>query len=169
MLILKEIKPEELTDNPFKLIGKDWMLITAGNLSSYNMMTAAWGGFGVLWHKNVVTVYVRPSRYTFEFIEKYDNFTLSFFDENYRGSLNLCGAKSGRDINKSSEAGLTPFPAPSGSVAFEEARLVIDCLKIYSDDIDPGRFLKKSIEKSYPSGDYHRIYVGEILTVLTDK
>ena len=167
MVIFQEIKPDEITENPFKLIGGDWFLITAGSLSSFNTMTAGWGGFGILWHKNVCTIYVRPSRYTYDFLEKNDMFTLSFFDEKYKDALKVCGTKSGRDIDKPAEAGITPFPTSSGSVAFEEARLVIECLKIYSDDIDPSLFLKKSIEKSYPSGDYHRVYVGEIQKVLT--
>lgn len=162
-----EIKPDEITENPFKLIGGDWFLITAGTLSSFNTMTAGWGGFGILWHKNVCTIYVRPGRYTYDFLEKNDMFTLSFFDEKYKDALKLCGTKSGRDIDKPAEAGITPFQTPDGSVSFEEARLVIECLKIYTDDIDPSRFLKNSIEKSYPSGDYHRVYVGEIRKVLT--
>ena len=99
----KEIKPEELEFNPFRLIGKDWMLITAGTEEKFNTMTASWGSVGILWNKPAVTIYVRPTRYTYEFVEKYDEFTISFFSEEYRSALNFCGSKSGRDYDKALE------------------------------------------------------------------
>ena len=102
-----ELKPEQITENPFKLVGADWMLVTAGNKDSFNMMTAGWGGFGVLWNKNVCICLVRPSRYTYEFLEKNDTFTLTFFDQSQRSILDFCGRHSGRDYNKAAETGLT--------------------------------------------------------------
>lgn len=161
------IKPEELSDNPFRLIGKDWTLITAGTPESYNTMTASWGSFGILWNKPAVTVYVRPSRYTYEFTEKHDEFTLSFFGEEYRSALNFCGSKSGRDYDKALETGLTPMSFGS-SVAFEQARLVILCKKIYFQDMDSRNFLDEGAEKFYPAKDYHRIYIGEVLKIFRE-
>lgn len=160
----KEIKSEDLNENPFRLIGRDWMLITAGDLTSYNTMTASWGGFGVLWHKNVSFVFIRPTRYTYEFVEKADIFTLSFFYESHREALKICGSKSGRDVDKVSEAELSPFETPAGSVSFNEARLIIECRNIYSQDINPELFLDPDIDKNYPKRDYHRMYAGEILS-----
>ena len=162
----KEIKPSEIGENAFKLIGTDWMLITAGSTSSFNAMTASWGGIGVLWHKNVCTIYVRPQRYTYEFLEKNDNFTLSFFSEKYKDALKLCGSKSGRDSDKIKEAGITPVETENGSVFFQEASLVIECRKIYYLDIDPENFIDPSIAENYPNKDYHRMYIGEILNCL---
>lgn len=161
------ISPEEITDNTFKLIGSDWMLITAGSPDSYNTMTASWGGFGVLWGKNVAFCVVRPVRYTYEFMEKAENFTLSFFPEDYRKALTICGTKSGRDIDKAAETNLTPIPADTpNTTTFAEARLIIECKKLYFQDIDPKNFLDPSIDSScYPEKDYHRMYVGEILAV----
>ncbi len=159
----RSIKPEEIQDNVFRLLNSDWMLITAGTPDSYNMMTASWGGLGVLWHKPVSYIVVRPQRYTYEFLEKSSGYTLSLFEEKYRDALRLCGSKSGRDINKTREAGLTPLANPAGSVFFSEARLVMECRKIYFQDIDPANFLDPEIEKNYSKGDYHRLYVGEIL------
>jgi flavin reductase (DIM6/NTAB) family NADH-FMN oxidoreductase RutF len=161
----KIITPEEISGNPFYQIGKEWMLITAGSPDNYNTMTASWGAMGVLWHKNVCTIYVRPQRYTFEFMESNDVFTLSFFDEKYRDALKFCGSKSGRDFNKAEETGLTVFPTDSGSAGFNEAKLVIECRKIYYQDINPENFLDESIKGNYPSSDYHRIYTGEIIKV----
>ncbi len=96
----REVKIEELQFNPFTKIGKEWLLITAGDSEKFNTMTASWGGVGVYWGKNVVTTYIRPQRYTKEFVDSNDTFTVAFFDETYREALNICGTVSGRDINK---------------------------------------------------------------------
>ncbi len=161
---MRSIRPEEIGDNPFKLVGSDWMSITAGPPEAYNTMTASWGGFGVIWGKNICWCVIRPHRYTYEFMERADVFTLSFFDERYRGALNLCGTKSGRDMDKAAAAGITPIPGQlAGTTCFAEARMVIECRKIYFQDIDPKHFLDPEIEKNYPKHDYHRMYVGEIV------
>jgi len=162
----REIKPDEINDNVFKLIGSDWMLVTAGNKDSYNTMTASWGGLGVLWNKNICFCVIRPSRHTYGFIEKEDYFTLSFFTEDFRDALRLCGSKSGRDIDKASAAGITAVQGKTGAVYFDEARLVLECRKLYYQDIDPANFLDASLDKNYPNKDYHRMYVAEIINCL---
>jgi flavin reductase (DIM6/NTAB) family NADH-FMN oxidoreductase RutF len=161
----REIEPKQIEDNVFKIIDKDWMLITAGNRNSYNMMTASWGGFGILWGKEVCFCFVRPTRHTYDFIEKADGFTLCFFDEKYRDVLNYCGTKSGKDVDKMSYEKLTPEAGSYGNVYFTEARMVIECRKIYYQDIKPEQFLDRGIEKNYPLKDYHRMYIGEIIKV----
>lgn len=155
--------PAQIEDNVFKLIGNDWMLITAGNPEKFNMMTASWGGMGVLWGKQVCFCFVRPQRYTYEFMEREDHFTLTFFTEEYRKALNLCGSKSGREMDKAAAAGLTPVAGEKGSVYFREARLVLECKKLYYQDLNPEHFLDISIERNYPGKDYHRMYIGEII------
>ncbi len=162
----RSIKPDSIKDNVFKLIGKDWMLVTAGTKDSFNIMTASWGGMGVLWDKKVSIVFIRPTRYTFEFLEKSEVYTLSFLEEQYRDILMYCGTNSGRDVNKVAETSLTPVFG-IGSVHFAEARLVLECKKIYFQDITPDRFLDKAIPEYYPKKDYHRVYVGEIIQCLT--
>ena len=159
------MKPSDLTDNVFKLIGQDWTLITSGTIDSFNMMTASWGGLGVLWAKNVCFIFVRPTRYTYEFLEKNENFSLSFFSEEWRNMLSLCGKKSGRAIDKVKETGLKPFIGANNTIGFEQARMFIECRKLYYQDLDPTQFLDSSIDKNYPNKDYHRMYVGEILSV----
>lgn len=161
-----QIDPEQIEDNPFKLIGGDWMLITAGTVEHCNTMTASWGGFGVLWDKHVVFCFVRPSRYTFEFIEKHPTFTLCFFDDGYRRVLEFCGSQSGRYVNKIERCGLTPVEAGNGGVYFDEARLVLECRKLYYQDIDPSAFMAQTLTAIYPQKDYHRMYIGEIERVL---
>ncbi len=160
-----EIDPHELTDNVFRLIGQDWMLVTAGKREAFNTMTASWGGLGVLWNSPVSMIFVRPSRYTYEFIEREREYTLSFFGPEEKRALQICGSKSGRDIDKVKETGLTPLfdqPAPY----FEQARLVLVCRKLYTHDLDPAAFLDPAIMGSYKNGDYHRMYVGEIVKTL---
>lgn len=161
----KNIDPSQISDNIFKLIGSDWMLVTAGPPDAYNTMTASWGGAGVLWNKNVAWCVVRPQRYTYEFMEKNDTFTLSFFDEEYRDALTVCGSKSGRDIDKAAVTGLMPMAGElSGTTSFKQARLIIECRKIYFQDLQPNNFLDDSIDANYPQKDYHRMYFGEIVS-----
>jgi flavin reductase (DIM6/NTAB) family NADH-FMN oxidoreductase RutF len=160
------ISPTLITDNPFQLIDKEWMLITAGKPESFNTMTASWGGFGILWNKPVVFCFVRPVRYTYQFMEESDFFTATFFDRKYRKALNFCGANSGRDIDKMAATGLTPLASAHGSVYFEQARLVLECRKLYFSDIDPEHFSDPAINNNYPFADYHRMYIGEILNCM---
>ncbi len=155
-----------LNESAVRLIGKDWMLITAGTLQDYNTMTAAWGGLGFLWKRPVAYIFVRPHRHTYLFTEKYDHFSLCFFGEKYREALQFCGTRSGRDTDKAAQTGLEPLDAGGNCVYFSQAELVLICRKIYYQDLDPQLFLDQSINKEYPGKDYHRMYIGEIETTL---
>jgi flavin reductase (DIM6/NTAB) family NADH-FMN oxidoreductase RutF len=162
---ISQIDPYTFSEKVFDIFKNEWMLITAGVPQNFNAMTAAWGNFGILWSKPVATIYVRPHRYTFEFTERHRIFSLCFFGQNrYREELSFFGTKSGRDFDKPKETGLTPVITPAGNVAFQEARLVIDCMKLYSDYIKPEMFIDKDIDKMvYPTKDYHKFYIGEIM------
>ena len=159
-----ETEPQALTDNVFSQIGKEWMLITAGEEQKFNTMTASWGGLGVLWNKPVSFIFVRPGRYTYEFLEKSDTYSLCFLEEGQRPALQLCGTKSGREIDKVKETGLTPVFSESAPY-FEQARLVLQCRKLYIQDLDPAGFLDSRLSEFYDN-DYHRLYVGVIEKVL---
>lgn len=158
----------KLGDNPWKLMDEDWALISAGDPGrladrrAWNAMTASWGGFGVLWNKDMAFIFVRPVRHTYAFLERDARFSLSFFDEAYREALEICGSRSGRDGDKIAAAGLRPLGMEGPFIGYEEARLVLCCRSVYSADIDPGRFKEASIQANYPDGDYHRMYIGEI-------
>jgi flavin reductase (DIM6/NTAB) family NADH-FMN oxidoreductase RutF len=158
----KSLDIENLTDNPWKLIGKDWMLVTAGNPSSWNTMTASWGGVGVLWNQKVAFVFVRPIRHTFSFMEKGERFTLSFLPEEHRDILKKCGAVSGRDTDKAALTGLQPFEPAPGVVSFEQARLVLVCRKMYAQSLNPRAAIDPTIKDNYPKGDWHKMYVAQI-------
>lgn len=156
------VEPEELADNVFKIVGTDWMLISAGTVGSYNSMTASWGTMGVLWGKKICICFVRPSRHTYRFLEENRLFSLSFFEERFRDVLNYCGSHSGRDVDKASETGLKAIEPVDGAVTFEQARMALICRKIYYQDFDPTHFLAEEIEGNYGGKDYHRIYIGEL-------
>ena len=164
---LREIKPEEIKDNFFDLIGKRWALLTAGNEERFNTMTVSWGGAGVVWGQPAVFVFVRPQRYTYEFLRTSAGFTLSFYGEEQRKALSLLGAKSGRDGDKVAESGLTPAFAHN-RVYFQEARLVLFCDKLYDEHFAPAGFKRRDIiEPCYPEKDYHRVLIGGITRVLS--
>lgn len=162
----KIVPPEAINDNVFGLIGNDWMLITAGEVKSFNMMTANWGGFGILWGKKICFCVIRPQRYTYKFMENFSSFTLSFFGKEYKDVLNFCGTTSGRDVDKVKKTGLTPVAGSSGTVFFKEARLVLICRKIYFQDINQLNFIDPQIHENYPHKDYHRMYIGEVIECL---
>jgi flavin reductase (DIM6/NTAB) family NADH-FMN oxidoreductase RutF len=164
----KQVTIEQINVSAPKLIGKDWMLITAGrDTISFNTMTASWGALGYLWEKNVAFTFIRPQRYTKEFVDANEIYTLSFFDGHYRDALNICGTKSGKTHRrKAQEAGLTPTITPSGSVAFQEADMILECRKLYAAPFDSAAFINPVIvEKLYPKNDFHIMYVSEIVNV----
>ena len=163
-----EINCENLNMNAFKSIGKDWMLITSGNKEKFNTMTASWGSVGVLWNKNIATIFVRPQRYTFEFLEKNDIYTLSFFGGNFKKELVFCGKNSGNNVDKIKSTGLIPI-FDDDFTFFSQAKLVFVCKKIYTDFIKPDNFLDDSIKINYENNDYHKMYVGEIMKCLVKK
>ena len=164
-----KIPVEDLDENLVKLIGKDWMLITAGGEGDFNTMTASWGGTGFLWNFPVAFTFIRPQRYTFGYAEKNSRFTLCFFDEKYRKALSFCGSHSGRDCDKVKETGLTPVYG-DGVTYFAEAKLVFVCEKLYAQDLTADSFVDKSlIPDVYPTADYHRMYVGKITECLRKK
>ena len=167
MMQRKEIPFAELNLNPIKF-WDDSMLLTAGECEpgKFNTMTIAWGCLGVIWEKPLVLVAVRPSRYTFGFMEKYDSFTVCAFDKaRYQSVLNLIGTKSGRDTDKIAASKLTVIPSSKiPAPCFDEASLIIECRKIYHSDLNPA-VIDATVRSFYQRGDYHRFYLGEIVAI----
>ena len=163
---MKSIKPEELQKNTFSMIGKEWLLVTACKEGKVNTMTASWGGLGVMWGKNVAFIVLRPQRYTKEFVDAGETFSLSVLDESYRKTLSYLGTVSGRNEDKVAKSGLT-VTEEDGTQYFEEANTVLVCRKLYAQPYDPSCFIDKSCdEKWYPEKDYHTMYIAEIEKVL---
>ena len=173
---LTEIDITELSINPITMIGAEWWLLTAGNVvDGCNTMTAAWGSIGAIWDRKVnnrktilptITVFVRPQRYTKDFIDKEELFTLSVFDSEYKKVLGYLGSHSGRDENKIEKAGLNPV-FDYDTTYFEEAKMVFICRKIYRGEIKEHEFIDISIiDENYPAKDFHHMYIGEIIKVL---
>lgn len=168
------VSESDLNQNVFREVGKEWMLITAGSTDDFNTMTASWGTFGVLWGRNVAICFVRPTRHTFGYIEGAPYFTLSFFGADHHETLMYCGTHSGRDVDKAAETGLSPIDVrdldggiDGTAVAFDEARLVFVCRKLYHDKFDPRLFADETIDQEiYPQRDHHTMYIGEIVSCL---
>ena len=172
----RSIRPEELSGNVFRLIGHDWMLVTSADDGEglvcgkdYNTMTASWGGMGILWGGPVAFVFIRPQRHTFGFTEKNERMTLSFFGEESRAVLNYCGTKSGRDVDKAKECGLTPVADTNGhgrAVWFDEAKIVFKVRKLYAEPIKAEAVCDPDARAVYPLDDFHTAYVCAVEEIL---
>jgi flavin reductase (DIM6/NTAB) family NADH-FMN oxidoreductase RutF len=168
---LNVISVDQFHTNVFKLWDIDWLALTSGDFkeNQYNAMTVAWGSFGIMWNKPFVMVMVRPTRYTFKFINQFDTFSLCAFPDEFRNSLSILGSQSGRETDKVKAAELTAIKLDRISApGFAEADLIFQCRRIYWYDLDPAKFLNPSIENHYEKRDYHRMIFGEILGIQGD-
>ena len=167
---MKTIDFETLQANAARLIGKQWMLITAGTPGDFNCMTASWGGLGYLWNRPVAFVFVRPNRPTRGYIDANPSFTLSFMPESYRKDLLFCGRNSGKDVDKMANTALTPITTESGLVAYEDADLVLECRKMFCTSMQEADFLDWSeVSPQWYAEDnpLHLLYICEITATLT--
>ena len=163
---MREITCDKLNENAFNLVGKDWFLFTAEKDGKVNTMTASWGGLGVMWGKDVAFVVIRPQRYTKEFIDTADTFSLSFFAEQDKSKLAYCGKVSGRNEDKIKNAGLTVTTCDN-TPYFEEAKTVLICKKLFNQELNSDSFVDPEILKRwYPENDLHTLYIAEITHVL---
>ena len=162
----KEIKPEELQKNPFQMIGKEWLLVTAEKDGKANTMTASWGGMGVMWGKNVVFVFIRDSRFTKEFIDREGRFSLSFPSEEYRKEMKYLGTVSGRDEDKIKEAGVH-VAYHDGVPYIDEGKEILLCRVMSETPITQDEFKDEKIDAAwYADQDYHKMYIAEITDIL---
>lgn len=166
---MKKTDVTRIPDNLIDIIGNEWMLITAGTPEKFNTMTANWGGTGYLWNRPVAFIFVRPERYTYEFVERETGFTLSFLGGAGREAYKICGSRSGREIDKIAATGLTPLLTEEGGIGFAESRLTLACRKLYAAPIEASHFLEPGIyEKWYGArGGDHKMYIAEILAAYT--
>lgn len=159
----RETDPSTIDVNFIRAIGQEWMLVTAGDAQRCNTMTASWGFVGEMWGRHAAVVVLRPQRFTKEFVDAAERLTLSFFDDKYRKSLEYCGTHTGRDGDKIAAAGLTRCLTDNGTPALAEARLILECRKMYADNLRADRFLEPALAKKwYPNEDFHTFYVVEI-------
>jgi flavin reductase (DIM6/NTAB) family NADH-FMN oxidoreductase RutF len=172
--LFKSISPEEITDNVFKLVGKDFTVITAGKIPEHNSMTAGWGGLGILFEKPTTWCFLRASRYTLELIKKEQTYTMSYFSDEYKEQVLFFGSKTGKNTDKMKETALTAIQTPSGNTTFKEARLIIECKLAEITTVGPDDFYtpegKTFIESAYDEvKEYHKIVFGEITNVWINK
>lgn len=166
---MNPIDLNELHVSPSALIGKQWMLITAGTPQHFNCMTASWGGLGFLWNRPVAFVFVRPNRHTCSFIENHPAFTLTFMPEKYRQDLVFCGRNSGRTVDKMAHTALRPSTTPAGLPTFQEAELVLECRKMFRTTLQEADFLNwNEVSPAWYTEDnpLHYLYICEITTAL---
>ena len=156
---------KEFIDKSFSAFAKEWALVTAGDMDSYNTMTIAWGGLGTLWSRPVATVYVKPCRYTHGFIENNDYFTVSFFDDEHKKALGVLGTKSGRDGDKVAEVGFEAVPCGE-SVTFKQAKMTLLCKKIYRQDLDTSVMGEDVIKDYYLEEAPHTMFIGQVVDVI---
>lgn len=167
--MFKEIEFTQVKENVVDLLNNQWALVTAGDENGYNTMTVSWGAIGELWGKDMATIYIRPQRYTEEFLDKNDYFTISFYPAEMKNQIHgVCGSKSGRDIDKAQQAGITPC-FDDKAPFFNEAKLVLVCKKTAKAKFDADSFIDDTImERWYPQNDLHNIYYGAIEKVLIE-
>lgn len=161
----KSIAPDRIPGNIIKMLTDDWMLITAGTSDKFNMMTASWGGLGTLYGKPIAICFINPARYTYQLMETSDTYTFTFYTEAYRDALNYCGSHSGRNEDKVKGSGLTPVTTPSGSKAFSEAWMIIECRKLVSQSLTPEAIANPEIKGEWAGKAMHKMYIGEIINV----
>ncbi len=166
----QKIDIKKLADNPVSLFADNWFVVSAGDSTAFNPMTISWGALGHVWGEPAVTIYIRNSRHTYPFIDNGKYFVLNAFDEEYRDKVKFIGSNSGRDLDKVKETGLTPKFTENGNPYFDEARLVIECEKIYFDDIVPAQLFEEG-QKMYSadSDETHRMFIGRIINVWEKK
>jgi len=153
---------------PFNLLDKEWALLTAGDKNKYNTMTVSWGSMGTTWGKPSVTVYVRPNRYTYEFIENSEYFSLSFYDVEYKKDLRVLGSISGRNTDKIANTNLTPEVLENG-ISFKEANLTIVCKKMYHQDMKIEDFPEEVINQYFKEDPVHHMYIGEVVEIMDNR
>ena len=155
----------KLDIKPFEIFNKTWGLLTSGTLDNHNSMTISWGEMGTLWNKNVITIYVKPCRYTYQFMEDNDYFVVSFFDEEYKSALGIMGSKSGKNVDKDALSGLTPESYKDVTI-YKEAKLTFICKKIYYNDLDINIIPEQQKGIYYQKENPHRMYMGEIIDLI---
>ena len=157
--------------NVFDEIGNKWGIVTGGDKTTgFNCLTVSWGGFGVLWGKNVAYLFVRHSWHTFEFLEKSDSVTISFLSDEYKKEKGYIGTVSGRDLDKVKECGLHYTYDPDFNGAYiTEADYCFKMKKLYSVDIPYESLPQDILDRYYPKGDMHRMYVCEIKQFLSKE
>lgn len=146
--------------------GSGAFLVVAGENDKTNVMTIGWAQIGVVWGKPVMTVLVRPSRYTHGLMEKAGRFTVCVPPEGkMRKELAFCGSKSGRDHDKVKECGFSLKEGREGTRYIAGSDLVYECTLLERTGVQPAALAQSVKDSFYKDGDYHTVYFGEIIGV----
>lgn len=157
---------EKFNVSAFEIYDRTWALVSAGNMEDYNTMTISWGGLGTIWNKPVATIYIRPSRHTYGYLENNECFTVSFFPEEYKKDLGILGKLSGRDGDKVASTSLTAVAAGE-SVTFAQAEVTLLCRKLYYNDLSKENMPADIRDRNYAADEpAHRMYIGEVVEII---
>jgi flavin reductase (DIM6/NTAB) family NADH-FMN oxidoreductase RutF len=166
---MKTIEINRLSLIPFEILDDRWGIVVSG-LKKPNPMTVSWGSFGTIWDKPVVTVYVRPTRFSHKLLMEHDEFTLNILPATFKKALQICGTLSGKNVDKWEESTLTT--AKSSKIKtprVKEAELVFECKTVARVQMDKKDFLDPKIVKFYPKKDYHTLLIGEVLRIFGEE
>lgn len=169
------IEPKDIKENPIKLFGNDWAVVASGTKEDFNELTVSWGALGDAWWDNmpIAIIFVSATRYTQSYLERNETFSISVFPEKYRKAVAYIGSHSGKNEDKIAATGLEVDFTERGTPIFPEARLIIECRKVYSHDLDRNRF-SESLTGNYAQKKFqgvvpHTVYFGEILNCWIKK
>ena len=170
-MTMTDISLTDLEIHSFTRFDRDWALLTAGTSDDFNSMTISWGGLGTIWGMPVAFLVVKPVRYTFEFLCRHDELTLSWFGPEYKKALKIFGSKSGRDTDRVAETGLTPGEV-DGAISYQEANEVMVCRKVFMQQLDRSKFPEEVLQW-YPEGTReehaHYLVIAQVKRILRNQ
>ena len=148
---------------------RDGLLLASTKRSGEsNLMTIGWGVMGMIWRTPKFLVLVRPSRYTYEFIEDSGEFTVNVPTPEMAQFVEFCGTHSGRDVDKLAEFDVATTPGQKvNSITVDDCPIVYECRVAFKSDIVPEALASEIPPRYYADGDFHRVYFGEILGAYT--
>jgi len=166
------VAAEDFDENIFKLVGKDFTVITAGETP--NSMVASWGGVGIMFNKPVTWNFLRANRFTLEKIRETGTYTMCYFPDQYKGDIMQFGMKSGRNTDKMAQTKLTPMMTPDGYPAYAEAKIIIECKLIAASTVSKDEFYTEEAKTFLQEGfddakDWHKLVYGEITKIYIKK
>jgi len=152
------------------LVNPGLLLVSTKRSGESNVMTIGWATIGVLWGKPAFVALVRPSRYTREFIEDSGLFTINVPTEEMRQAVRLCGARSGRELDKFAAGKLSITMGQTvKAAAIDECPLVYECRVVHFNDVIPANMDPTVEAAAYAGSDYHRLYYGEIVAAFAER
>jgi flavin reductase (DIM6/NTAB) family NADH-FMN oxidoreductase RutF len=166
LLTMKEVDLNDICQRVTCILDSNGALLIAGDPP--NAMTIGWGTIGPIWHRQVMTVMVRPTRFTFGLMEKARDFSVCLLPPERNDALGICGTRSGRDTDKVTICGFVMERcARIDGFYIAGSDLRIECRIIHKHRLDPATLDPEIVKQFYPKLDFHTVYYGEIMGVFS--